>query len=98
MENVVLFIRKHFLILNLFFVESSHSDTSLEELGKDAIKEDDRAILLESGLTRSASAKFHPSSVKLNLIRSFSMIRNFMWFFLFSTFIFKDPYHFTCHV
>lgn len=34
--------------------------------------------MLESGLTRSASAKFHPSSVKLNLIRSFSTI-NFSW-------------------
>ncbi|WVZ24468.1 hypothetical protein V8G54_003012 [Vigna mungo] len=56
-------------------------NTHLEELGQDVIKGDDRAILLESGLTRSASAKFHPSSVKMNLIRSFSMIRNFMGFF-----------------
>lgn len=62
-------------------MECSHSDTHLEELGQDVIKGDDRAILLESGLTRSASAKFHPSSVKMNLIRSFSMIRNFMGFF-----------------
>ncbi|KAL3019935.1 hypothetical protein AAZX31_05G117500 [Glycine max] len=55
-----------------------HSDASLEELGKDAIKEDDRAILLESGLTRSASAKFHPSSVKLNLIRFLTMDDSFL--------------------
>ncbi|KAL5175025.1 Protein REDUCED WALL ACETYLATION 3 [Glycine soja] len=55
-----------------------HSDVCLEELGKDAIKEDDRAILLESGLTRSASAKFHPSSVKLNLIRFLTMDDSFL--------------------
>ncbi|KAJ1389722.1 Cas1p 10 TM acyl transferase domain [Sesbania bispinosa] len=55
-----------------------HSDTTLDELAKDAIKEDDRAILLESGLTRSASAKFHASSVKMNLIRFLTMDDSFL--------------------
>ncbi|KAK7260440.1 hypothetical protein RIF29_26484 [Crotalaria pallida] len=55
-----------------------HSDTSLDELGKDAIKEDDRAILLEAGLTRTGSAKFQTSSVKLNLIRFLTMDDSFL--------------------
>ncbi|GAU40655.1 hypothetical protein TSUD_83340 [Trifolium subterraneum] len=55
-----------------------HSDANLEELGKDTIKEDDRAILLEAGLTRSSSAKHHASSVKLNLIRFLTMDDSFL--------------------
>ncbi|OIW18973.1 hypothetical protein TanjilG_09167 [Lupinus angustifolius] len=55
-----------------------HSDTSLDELGKDVIKEDDQAILLESGLTRTGSAKLHVSSVKLNLIRFLTMDDSFL--------------------
>ncbi|MED6192873.1 Protein REDUCED WALL ACETYLATION 3 [Stylosanthes scabra] len=55
-----------------------HSDTNLEELGKESIKEDDRAILLEAGLTRSSSAKFHGSSVKSNLIRFLTMDDSFL--------------------
>ncbi|KAK7834734.1 protein reduced wall acetylation 3 [Quercus suber] len=46
-----------------------HSDVNLDELGKETIKEDDRAVLLEGGLPRSASAKFHSTSIKMNLIR-----------------------------
>ncbi|XP_057417294.1 protein REDUCED WALL ACETYLATION 3-like [Lotus japonicus] len=60
------------------FPPKVHSDTSLDELGKDAIKEDDRAILLETGLPRSASAKLHASSVKLNLIRFLTMDDSFL--------------------
>ncbi|KAF1876463.1 hypothetical protein Lal_00029811 [Lupinus albus] len=55
-----------------------HSDISLDELGNDAIKEDDRAILLEAGLTKTGSAKFHTSSVKLNLIRFLTMDDSFL--------------------
>jgi hypothetical protein len=55
-----------------------HSDANLDELGKDTIKEDDRAILLEAGLTRSSSAKLHASSVKLNLIRFLTMDDSFL--------------------
>ncbi|CAI0424498.1 unnamed protein product [Linum tenue] len=50
-----------------------HSDNNLDDLGKDAIKEDDRAVLLEGGLTRSTSTKFHVSSIKMNLIRFLTM-------------------------
>lgn len=48
---------------------SSHSDNNLVELGNEMIKEDDRAVLLEGGLTKSASTKFNTSSIKANLIR-----------------------------
>ena len=50
-------------------MDHSHSDNNLVELGSETIKEDDRAILLEGGLTKSASAKFNSSSIKANLIR-----------------------------
>ncbi|KAF3449891.1 hypothetical protein FNV43_RR05970 [Rhamnella rubrinervis] len=46
-----------------------HSDINLVELGEETIKDDDRAVLLEGGLTRSASTKFYTSSIKTNLIR-----------------------------
>ncbi|KAG1334912.1 hypothetical protein COCNU_03G010310 [Cocos nucifera] len=46
-----------------------HSDVNLEELGNVTVKEDDRAVLLEGGLSKSASAKFQNSSVRANLIR-----------------------------
>lgn len=52
----------------------SHSDINLVELGKETVKEDDRAALLEGGLTRSASMKIYSSSIKANLIRSLAMI------------------------
>ena len=52
-----------------YFLGCSHSDVNLDELGKETIKEDDRAVLLEGGLPRSASAKFHSISIKMNLIR-----------------------------
>ena len=50
-----------------------HSDNNLVELGSEKIKEDDRAILLEGGLTKSASTKFNSSSIKVNLIRFLTM-------------------------
>lgn len=86
MDCINIFICKYFPMLNKFSWWCSHSDTSLDELGKDAIKEDDRAILLETGLSRSASAKSHASSVKLNLIRSFFTICTVKVFFFFQFF------------
>ncbi|KAK9224029.1 hypothetical protein WN944_012478 [Citrus x changshan-huyou] len=50
-----------------------HSDTNLVELEKETIKEDDRAVLLEGGLSRSASARLLSSSIKTNLIRFMTM-------------------------
>ncbi|KAJ0081762.1 hypothetical protein Patl1_10125 [Pistacia atlantica] len=50
-----------------------HSDTNLDELEKETIKEADRAVLLEGGLTRSASARLHSSSFKTNMIRFLTM-------------------------
>ncbi|XP_042494167.1 protein REDUCED WALL ACETYLATION 4-like [Macadamia integrifolia] len=50
-----------------------HSDVNLVELGKETIKDDDRAILLEGGLTRSASARVQNSAVKANIIKFLTM-------------------------
>jgi hypothetical protein len=50
-----------------------HSDNNLVELGNEMINEDDRAVLLEGGLTKSASTKFNSSSVKAKLIRFLAM-------------------------
>eukprot|EP00257_Ricinus_communis_P016753 XP_015575013.1 protein REDUCED WALL ACETYLATION 3 [Ricinus communis] len=50
-----------------------HSDNNLVELEKETIKEDDRAVLLEGGLPRTASMKFHSASIKMNLIRFMTM-------------------------
>ncbi|KAK6917224.1 Cas1p 10 TM acyl transferase domain [Dillenia turbinata] len=55
-----------------------HSDTNLVELENQTIKEDDRAVLLEGGLTKSASAKFQTSSIKANLIRFLTMDDTFL--------------------
>ncbi|KAK2642749.1 hypothetical protein Ddye_024512 [Dipteronia dyeriana] len=55
-----------------------HSDTNLVELGKETIKEDDRAVLLEGGLVRSGSARFHSSSIKTNMIRFLTMDDSFL--------------------
>ncbi|KDP37932.1 hypothetical protein JCGZ_04575 [Jatropha curcas] len=55
-----------------------HSDNNLVELEKETIKEDDRAVLLEGGLTKTTSAKFHSSSIKMNLIRFMTMEDSFL--------------------
>ncbi|XP_058201298.1 protein REDUCED WALL ACETYLATION 3 [Rhododendron vialii] len=55
-----------------------HSDSNLVELGNDMIKEDDRAVLLEGGLTKSASTKFYASSIRANLIRFLAMEDSFL--------------------
>ncbi|CAN1150291.1 Protein REDUCED WALL ACETYLATION 1 [Linum perenne] len=55
-----------------------HSDNNLEELESVVVKEDDRAVLLEGGLARSASTKFHVSSIRMNLIRFMTMEDSFL--------------------
>ncbi|KAF6134554.1 hypothetical protein GIB67_022294 [Kingdonia uniflora] len=55
-----------------------HSDVNLVELENETIKEDDRVILLEAGLTKSASAKFHISSIRTNLLRFLTMDEPFL--------------------
>ncbi|CAL5409159.1 unnamed protein product [Camellia sinensis] len=55
-----------------------HSDNNLVELGNETVKEDDRAVLLEGGLTKSASAKFCTSSIKANLIRFLTLEDSFL--------------------
>ncbi|RXH99003.1 hypothetical protein DVH24_011328 [Malus domestica] len=56
----------------------SDTDTNLVELGKVTIKEDERAVLLEGGLSRSASTKFDSLSIKINLIRFLTMDDSFL--------------------
>ncbi|GAB2296911.1 Protein REDUCED WALL ACETYLATION 3 [Dionaea muscipula] len=55
-----------------------HSDSNLLELANEAVKEEDRAVLLEGGLTKTSPAKFHTSSVKSNLLRFVSMDESFL--------------------
>ncbi|KAG6385272.1 hypothetical protein SASPL_154104 [Salvia splendens] len=50
-----------------------HSDNNLTELESEAIKEDERAVLLEGGLAKSASTKSSSSSIKTNIIRFLTM-------------------------
>lgn len=70
-ENMIFFQLIFSDAEQVFLLLCSHSDTNLVELGEETIKEDDRAVLLEGGLSRSASAKFSSSSIKLNLMRFF---------------------------
>ncbi|XP_010243706.1 PREDICTED: protein REDUCED WALL ACETYLATION 1-like [Nelumbo nucifera] len=55
-----------------------HSDANLVEMGNETIREDDRAVLLEGGLTKSGSARFHNSSIRTNLIRFITMDDSFL--------------------
>ncbi|XP_074269721.1 protein REDUCED WALL ACETYLATION 3-like isoform X2 [Silene latifolia] len=56
----------------------SHSDSNLVELGNDVAKEEDRAVLLEGGLSKAASPKFSSSSMKSNLTRFVTMDEPFL--------------------
>ncbi|XP_059291116.1 protein REDUCED WALL ACETYLATION 4-like isoform X2 [Lycium ferocissimum] len=51
----------------------SHSDNNLAELELSTTKEEDRAVLLEGGLSKSASVKLSSSSIKTNIIRFLTM-------------------------
>ncbi|KAL3522652.1 hypothetical protein ACH5RR_015486 [Cinchona calisaya] len=55
-----------------------HSDNNLVEMENATIKEDDRAVLLEGGLTKSASVKLSTSSIKTNIIRFLTMDDSFL--------------------
>ncbi|XP_060187470.1 protein REDUCED WALL ACETYLATION 4-like isoform X2 [Lycium barbarum] len=50
-----------------------HSDNNLAELELSTTKEEDRAVLLEGGLSKSASVKLSSSSIKTNIIRFLTM-------------------------
>ncbi|XP_021763951.1 protein REDUCED WALL ACETYLATION 3-like [Chenopodium quinoa] len=55
-----------------------HSDNNLVELGNEAAKEDDRAVLLEGGVSKATSQKFPAYSIKSNLIRFVTMDESFL--------------------
>lgn len=52
----------------LLFFGHSHSDINVD-LESETTKEDDRAILLEGSLVKSASAKFQSPSIKAILLK-----------------------------
>lgn len=58
------------MIHGLPFPCNSHADNNLDALESEAIKEDERAVLMEGGLTKSASTKSSIPSIKTNIIRS----------------------------
>ncbi|XP_076920694.1 protein REDUCED WALL ACETYLATION 4-like [Bidens hawaiensis] len=55
-----------------------HSDNNLVELETKTKEEDDRVVLLEGGLTKSASLKQPVTSIKANLIRFVTMEDSFL--------------------
>ncbi|OIT06606.1 PREDICTED: protein REDUCED WALL ACETYLATION 3-like isoform X1 [Nicotiana attenuata] len=62
----------------LFPSKVSHSDNNLVELENATIKEEDRAVLLEGGLSKSASTKLLSSSIKTNIVRFLTMEDSFL--------------------
>ncbi|PHT55745.1 hypothetical protein CQW23_04231 [Capsicum baccatum] len=62
----------------LFPSKVSHSDNNLVELENATIKEEDRAVLLEGGLSKSASMKSSSSSIKTNIVRFLTMEDSFL--------------------
>ncbi|KAJ6902741.1 hypothetical protein NC651_020273 [Populus alba x Populus x berolinensis] len=55
----------------------AHSDVGLVELGNEAVKEDDRAVLLEGGV-QSASPKTRSSTSTFPIFRFFTMEEQFL--------------------
>ncbi|CAI9783433.1 unnamed protein product [Fraxinus pennsylvanica] len=55
-----------------------HSDSNLVEMENASIKEDDRAVLSEGGLTKSASTNLSTPSIKTNLFRFLTMHHSFL--------------------
>ncbi|XP_047311136.1 protein REDUCED WALL ACETYLATION 1-like [Impatiens glandulifera] len=77
--TIVAWIYSEFLEYRKYASPSKvHSDTNLVELEKEAIKEDDRTVLLEGGLTKSSSMKSHTSSIRSNLFRFLTMEDSFL--------------------
>ncbi|PHU25912.1 hypothetical protein BC332_04244 [Capsicum chinense] len=62
----------------LFPSKVSHSDNNLVELENATIKEEDRAVLLEGGLSKSASMKSSSSPIKTNIVRFLTMEDSFL--------------------
>ncbi|XP_019231694.1 PREDICTED: protein REDUCED WALL ACETYLATION 3-like isoform X2 [Nicotiana attenuata] len=60
------------------FPSKVHSDNNLVELENATIKEEDRAVLLEGGLSKSASTKLLSSSIKTNIVRFLTMEDSFL--------------------
>ncbi|KAH6825590.1 O-acetyltransferase family protein [Perilla frutescens var. hirtella] len=55
-----------------------HSDYNLVPLESQTVKEDDRAVLIEGGLTKSSSTKYLSPSIKTNLMRFLVMEDSFL--------------------
>ncbi|PKA65584.1 hypothetical protein AXF42_Ash021233 [Apostasia shenzhenica] len=55
-----------------------HSDINLVELGKETASDGDHSILLEGGLSKSASSRFQSASFRTNLIRFATLEESFL--------------------
>lgn len=55
-----------------------NSDINLAELGKETVKEEDRAVLLEGGALQSASPKVRNSSVTSHIVRFLTLDESFL--------------------
>ncbi|XP_049383717.1 protein REDUCED WALL ACETYLATION 3-like isoform X2 [Solanum stenotomum] len=60
------------------FPSKVHSDNNLVELENATVKEEDRAVLLEGGLSKSASTKVSSSTIKTNIVRFLTMEDSFL--------------------
>lgn len=60
------------------FPSKVHSDSNLVELENATIQEEDRAVLLEGGLSKSPSTKVSSSSIKTNMVRFLTMEDSFL--------------------
>lgn len=69
-NNCTILIIIFFILYCCLLCDSSHSDNNLVELENATVKEEDRAVLLEGGLSKSASTKVSSSSIKTNIVRS----------------------------
>ncbi|KAG0464219.1 hypothetical protein HPP92_020288 [Vanilla planifolia] len=56
----------------------SHSNTNLMELGNERVKEGDHVMLLEGGLSNSASQRIQSTSLRTTLIRFAAMDESFL--------------------
>lgn len=59
-------------------LSKAHSDVGLVELGNDAVKEEDRAVLLEGGRLQSASPRARHSSSSFPIVRFLTMDNQFL--------------------
>ncbi|XP_022855578.1 protein REDUCED WALL ACETYLATION 2-like [Olea europaea var. sylvestris] len=63
---------------NIVHFSGRNPDINLVELGKETVKEDDRAVLLEGGALQSASPKVRNSSATSHIVRFLTLDESFL--------------------